>query len=264
MNRLLRCVWLSVAAACALAVAGVALAAPGALAATNNVCPPGGVSHTTFHGGLLVTGNNYCLLDHVTVHGGVTVTSGSDVDLENSSVTGGVSVRPGGEIEVGISLFSTGARSPSTVRGGIRLNQPVDWDIETAHIYGGVKINQLRIVPQVPFQQPTFCGNTVYGGMSVRGVSARQITFIGDPGEVLAGHLTCFRNRIHGSLSIQNSSTVVVEGNRVTGSVLLKASTVELNGNKIGGSLLCRTGTTILPGEAPDPSGNMVGGANTC
>jgi hypothetical protein len=256
--------FLAVAAACALAVAGVALAAPGALAATKNVCPPGGASHTTFNGGLLVTGNNYCLLEHVTVHGGVTVVSGSDVDLENSAVTGGVNVRPGGEIEVGISLFLTGARSPSTVRGGIRLSQPVDWDIETAHVYGGVKINQLKIVPQDPSQQPTFCGDTVYGGMSVRDVPARTMTWIGDPGEVLAGHLNCFRNHIHGSLSIQNSSTVVVEGNQVTGSVFLKASTLELNGNKIGGSLFCRPGTTILPGESPDPSGNTVGGANTC
>jgi hypothetical protein len=255
---------LAVAAACALAVAGVALAAPGALAAAKNVCPPGGASHTTFNGGLLVTGDNYCLLEHVTVHGGVTVVSGSDVDLENSTVTGGVNVRPGGEIEAGLSLFLTGARSPSTVRGGIRLNRPVDWDIETAHVYGGVKINQLKIVPQIHFQQPTFCGDTVYGGMSVRDVRARTMTWIGDPREVLAGHLTCFRNHIHGSLSIQNSSTVIVEGNQVTGSVFLKASTLELNGNRIGGSLFCRPGTTILPGESPDPSGNTVGGANTC
>jgi hypothetical protein len=87
---------------------------------------------------------------------------------------------------------------------------------------------------------------------------------LGDPGEVLGEHLTCFRNHIHGSLSIQNSSTVVVEGNQVTGSVFLKASMLELNANRIGGSLFCGSGTTILPGESPDPSGNTVGGANTC
>jgi hypothetical protein len=247
---------LAAVAAFALAVAGVALFAPGALAATTNVCPPGGASNTTFNGGLLVTGNNYCLLDHVTVNGGVTVVSGSDVDLENSTVNGGVRVRPGGEIEVGVSLFA-GVRSPSTVRGGIRLNQPVDWDIETAHVYGGVRITGgVKVFP-------SFCGNAVYGGMSVRGVSA-DITWIGDPGENLGGELTCQGNRIHGSLSVDNSSSLVVEGNRVTGSVFLKASTLELNGNRIGGSLFCRPGTTILPGESPDPSGNTVGGANTC
>jgi hypothetical protein len=247
---------LAAAAAFVVAAAGVALFAPGALAATKNVCPPGGASHTTFNGGLLVTGDNYCLLDHVTVHGGVTVVAGSDVDLENSTVNGGVRIRPGGEIEVGVSLFA-GVRSPSTVRGGIRMKRPVDWDIETAHVYGGVRITGgVKVFP-------SFCGNTVYGGMSVRDVSA-AITQIGDPGEILAGELTCLGNRIHGSLSVENSSTLEVEGNRVTGSVFLKASTLELNGNRIGGSLFCTDGTTILPGESPDPSGNTVGGANTC
>lgn len=255
--------YLAAVAASALAAASFALSAPGALAAAQNVCPPGGAAHTTFNGGLLVTGHNYCLLGHVTVHGGVTVAAGSDVDLENSTVTGGVDIRPSGEIEVGISLFS-GVRSSSTIRGGIRLDDPVDWDIETAHIYGGVKINKLKIVPQFPAQQPTFCGNTIYGGMSVRGVSARTVTWIGDPGEVLAGELTCLRNHIHGVLSIQDSSTVVVEGNHVSGSVFLRASTVELNGNTIGGGLFCTAGTTILPGESRDPSGNTVRGANTC
>jgi hypothetical protein len=100
--------------------------------------------------------------------------------------------------------------------------------------------------------------------MSVRGVSARTVTWIGDPGEVLAGELTCLRNHIHGVLSIQDSSTVVVEGNHVSGSVFLRASTVELNGNTIGGGLFCTAGTTILPGESRDPSGNTVRGANTC
>src|SRR6266571_1573035 len=172
----------------------------------------------------------------------------------NSTVNGGVSVRPGGEIEVGASLFS-GVRSPSTVRGGVRLTRPVDWDIETAHVYGGV-----RITGGVS-ALPTFCGNTVFGGMSVRDVSAAN-TWIGDPGETLGEEFTCLRNRIHGSLLLDNSATFVVEGNQVTGSVFLTGSTLELNGNRIGGSLFCRNGTAILPGESPDPSGNMVGGAN--
>lgn len=257
MNQLLRNVGLSAVAALVVAAAqAIGGASPGAFAAARTVCPPGGASNTTFNRGLLVTGNNYCLLDRVTVNGGVTVVSGSDVDLENSTVNGGVSVRPGGEIEVGVSLFS-GVRSPSTVRGGVRLTRPVDWDIETAHVYGGV-----RITGGVS-AFPTFCGNTVYGGVSVRDVSA-AITFIGDPGETLAGDLTCLRNRIHGSLLLDNSATFVVEGNHVTGSVFLTGSTLELNGNRIGGSLFCRNGAAILPGESPDPSGNMVSGANTC
>src|SRR5262249_57551783 len=99
---------LAVAAACALAVAGFALAAPGALAAAKNVCPPGGASHTTFNGGLLVTGNNYCLLDHVTVNGGVTVVSGSDVDLENSPGARGVNLTPGPDLELSFTLSHPG------------------------------------------------------------------------------------------------------------------------------------------------------------
>jgi hypothetical protein len=257
MNQLLRNVGLSAVAVLVVAAAqAIGGTSPEAFAATRTVCPPGGASHTTFNHGLLVTGNNFCLLDHVTVNGGVVVVSGSDVDLENSTVNGGVRIRPGGEIEVGVSLFS-GVRSPSTVRGGIRMRRPVDWDIETAHIYGGVRITGgVKVFP-------TFCGNTVYGGMFVRGVSAAT-TFIGDPGERLAGELTCLRNRIHGSLSLENSATFVVEGNHVTGSVFLSGSTLELNGNRIGGGLFCRNSTTILPGESPDPSGNTVGGANTC
>lgn len=237
-----------------------ATAAPQALSATQNVCPDGGVSDTTYQGGLLVTGDNFCSLGHVTVNGGITVDAGGVVDLENSTVTGGVKVRPGGEIEVGISLFG-GDLTTSTVYGGITLDDPKDWDIETAHIYGGVRIDHYT-APSSDWR-PTFCGNTVYGGMSLTDATV-SLTYIGDPGEKIAGELRCRRNTIYGSLSITGSSTLAVEGNRVTGSVSLDSSTLELNGNTIGGSLLCTGGTVILPGESPDPSGNTVGGSNTC
>jgi hypothetical protein len=50
----------------------------------------------------------------------------------------------------------------------------------------------------------------------------------------------------------------------VTGSVSVNASTAEVYGNTIGGSLLCTSGTVVFPPLGLDPSGNTVGGANTC
>src|SRR6266516_427307 len=245
---------LAAATAFALAVAGVALFAPGAVAATRTVCPPGGASDTTFNGGLLVTGNNYCLLDHVTVNGGVTVDGGSDVDLENSTVNDGVNVTPGGEIEVDLGSIFGGTPTFSTVNGGIVLNNPFDWDIETAHISGGVTVNTATS------EFPTFCGNTVIGNVSMRNVSV-DVTYFGDPVDEF---FECGGNTISGSLSISNSSFLEVEANTVNGSVSLSSSTLEFNGNTIGGSLSCSNGTVIVPGEPGDASGNTVGGANTC
>ncbi len=244
--------------ACSLLIVGQALAAPAAEASVR-VCPARGFSNTTINVDVVVAAGTYCLLDNVTINGTLIVHGVGD--LEGSSlVSAGVRVRPGGELEVGASLFG-GTVSKVTIRGGLSFNNPVDWDIETAHIYGGVTINQY-IAP--PGTAPSFCGNTVYGGMTVRNAYT-TITWIGDPGENLAGELTCRPNRIHGSLSISDSFTFVVEGNWVSRSVLLNASTVELNGNQIGGNLLCTGGTVILPPESPDdPSGNTVGGSNTC
>ncbi len=222
------------------------------------ICPPDGATDTTFHGGLVVTDGNFCSLSNVTVYGPVTVRAGGVIDLEDSRVNGGVIVQPGGEIEIGISLFG-GTETHSIVTGGLRLHDPIDWDIETATIFGGV-----RIVGGVEFN-PTFCGNTIWGKVSIKDVATDE-TWIGDPEpeEGLINGLPCEGNRIHGSLSLSDSSGFEVEGNVVQGSVLLKASSLELNGNTIGGSLICSKGTVILPPAGPDPSGNSVRGKNTC
>lgn len=243
---------------------GVVLVPPPAAIAGPTICPPGGASNTTISGGLQVTDGNYCLLDHVTVHGTIVVEAGGVVDLENSTVCGGVRVLRGGEIEIGLSRFFE-APSFSTVHGGLRLDHPVDWDIETARIMGGVRINGLL---HVFSPEPTFCGNTVSGGMHVANVSIPPPgeTFIGDPepDEGLFGG-PCEGNRIYGSLLMSHTrSGYEVEGNVVTGSVILRDSRLQLNGNAIGGSLICSHAMLLPPEFDSDPSGNSVRGRNTC
>jgi hypothetical protein len=202
------------------------------------------------------SGGVYCVLDHVTVDGSVTVRAGSDVDLENSRVTGGVWVQPGGEVEIGVSLFG-GEETHSVVGGGLHLDHPVDWDIETATIMGGVSITG-----DVLFE-PTFCGNTVVGAMRVSSSTPEEM-WIGDPEENFIGESPCTGNRILGSLTLVDSKGFEVEGNVVSGSVRLVGSQLELNGNRIAGSLLCSGGTVIDPPAPEDPSGNTVGGRDTC
>jgi len=237
----------------ALLSAVVLVAAPSASAATTNVCPPGGISNATIHGGLLVTNDNYCTLDHVTVYGGITVESGSDVDLEGATVTGGVHVLPGGEVEVDPGSVFGDNLQVSIIRGGMTLRSAVDWDIETARISGAV-----RIIGGTEFS-PTFCGNTVTGALSIQGVSTGVMWF-GDPNDEL---FDCRGSVISGSVWIRDSSFLEFEDNRVGGSVTVIGSTLELNGNTIGGSLHC-TGTTIVGGEPGDTAGNTVRGSNTC
>jgi hypothetical protein len=227
---------------------------PLASAATTKVCPPGGLFDTTVRGGLLVTNDNYCILDGVTVYGGVTIVAGSDVDLEGATVTGGVHVLPGGEIEVDPgSVFGDNPRV-STIRGGMTLRSAVDWDIETARISGAVRILGGAEA------NPTFCGNTIMGGLTVQNVST-SATWFGDPADE---DFECPGNTVTGSVSIRGSSFLEFEGNRIGGSIDLEGSTLEANGNHIGGSLLCSGGTTIVAGEPGDPSGNTVHGSNTC
>ena len=256
----MRSLWVLRSAVLLGAVAVCAFGAgPAGASGGRTVCPSGGISHTTIHGGLIVKGDMLCPIDHSTITGGVIITGGSDIDLESSKVLGGVRVRPGGEVEIGASLFG-GTKTVSTVRGGVHLRRPIDWDIESARIFGGVSVRG-GVDPQ---HGPTFCGNTVYGGMRVRNVTA-AITWIGDPTDRLTDVFVCERNRIHGTLRITNSSGFEVEGNHVTGSVILRASQVELNGNRIRGSLLCQRGATIMqPEDTSDPHGNTVRGVNTC
>jgi hypothetical protein len=248
---------LGLPAFCVAAVTAV-LVTSGSVAASTTVCPPGGLAYTTVSGGLLVNGGNYCTLDHVTVRGGVTVAGGSDVDLENATVNGGILIQPGGEIESDPGSVFFGSPAVSTVTGGIVLNQAVDWDIETTQITGGVNFNGFG----GHHSDPTFCGNTVFGPVSIRDLlTPAAPTFFGDPADEF---FECPGNTITGSLSIRNARTLEVEGNTVDGSVSVGASMLELNGNSVGGNLSCSRTTVILGGEPGDAAGNTVEGSNSC
>jgi hypothetical protein len=251
--------YLAATTSVAAASAAVALFVPGALAGTQTVCPPGGVSNTTVNGGLLVTEGNYCALADDTIRGGITILGhGGDIELDNSTVYGGIDVTPGGEIEVNPGSVFFGTPTTSTVYGGITLNHPSDWDIETATIYNGVTFTGALAVP---FSVPTFCGNTVVGNVGMNNVTP-PLSFFGDPVDEF---FDCPGNTITGSLSISNSSNLELEGNTIGGSAFLNASDLQFNANTIGGSLLCSNGTTIESGsDQGDPTGNTVRGANTC
>jgi hypothetical protein len=255
--------YLAAAVAVAAVSATITLFVPGALAATQTVCPPGGVSNTTINGGLLVTEGNYCVLAHDTIRGGITILgNGGDIELDNSTVYGGIDVTPGGEIEVNPGSVFFGTPTTSTVFGGITLNHPNDWDIETATIYNGVTFTGALAFP---FSQPTFCGNTVVGNVGMNNVTA-PATYFGDPAvDDQDEFFDCGGNTITGSLSISNSSNLEVEANTIGGSAFLNASDLQFNANTISGSLLCSNGTTIASGsDQGDPTGNTVRGANTC
>ena len=225
------------------------------------VCPKAGIIDMTVRGGVIVKGNVFCQIRHSTVRGGIVITRGSDIDLESSRVTGGIWVRAGGEVEIGTDLFA-GTKTVSRVHGGLHLTRPIDWDIESARISGGVAIRG-GVSPEA---SPTFCGNTVWGGVRVRGTTFATSSWIGDPTEPLTDTFgPCRGNRIHGTLRLVRTTGFEVEGNHVTGSVALRASTLELNGNRITGSLLCQAHTRLTHREDPsDPRGNRVGGRNTC
>jgi hypothetical protein len=246
------------AATVGLAVtAAVALFVPSALAGTQTVCPPAGLSNTTVNGGLLVTNDNYCLLQNDTISGGITILAGSDIELDASTVSGGINVTPGGEIEANPGSVFFGTPTTSTVYGGITLNHPTDWDIETTKIVGNFTVNG----GSSPEASPTFCGDSIIGNAQIANVST-GVSFFGDP---IDEFFDCGGNTISGSLSVSNSSFFEMEANTVGGSAFLNASDLEFNGNMIGGSLICSNGTTIESGSFQgDPSGNTVRGANRC
>lgn len=244
------------AAAAVAAVAAICVLAPGALAAAQTVCPPGGISDTTITGGLLVTGDNYCLLYNDTINGGVTIQGGSDIELDASTVSGGITVMPDGEIEANPGSVFGDTPTTSTVYGGITLNNPNDWDIETTTVFGGLSVDGAN-----PENQPSFCGNHIIGSVGIRNVSF-PVSWFGDSTDEF---VDCPGNTISGSFSLTNASFFEVEGNSIGGSVFLNASDLQFNGNTVGGSLICSNGTTVESGsDQGDPSGNTVGGKNTC
>jgi hypothetical protein len=254
-----------------VALAAAAVFTP-TTSAAGSVCPSGGIPApgSTVTGGLEV--DSFCLLTNVTVKGGIIVdqsAAGFGLFMEGGTVFGGI-VDNGGEVD---ALSIPGA--PLTINGGLRLYNAQDFDILDGTIRGGFTSSGGFDCSPVGgpgcFAVPNFCGNTVYGNMTITGVSTGWV-HIGDP-ELDEG---CSGNTIHGSFSLSNSTVVCpvslcgqpetneFEGNTVTGSVSVNASTAEVYGNTIGGSLLCTNGTQIFPPLGLDPTGNAVRGANTC
>ncbi len=228
-------------------------------------CPSSGTPPpaSQVRGGLEVDGT--CILDGVTVNGGITVDAGGHLQFQSSTVNGGISVLQCGELDVNATTNGAGVPTgtSATINGGIVINASAvctfpafsDADIRTAQINGGISVTG----SYNNVTTPLICSNGISGDVTMDNVVAPQF-FIGDPD----GTFGCPGNTITGALSVSNSTVFEVESNSVGGSVSLSGSTLQLNGNTIGGSLLCSNGTVILPGEASDPSGNTVQGANTC
>ncbi len=244
-------------------ITGPAALSADALAAKLS-CPSSGTPApgSQVQSGLEVNGT--CILDGVTVNGGITVDSGGHLQVLSSTVTGGISVLQCGELDV-LNLANP-TSTTSTINGDIVIKASAtctlpafsDVDIWTARINGA-----LSITGSYPtFITPTICNNEITRDLAIDNVTtaAPRQFLIGDPD----GPLGCPGNTIGGVLSVSNSSVFEVESNSVGGSVLLSGSRLQVNGNTIAGSLLCSKGTVILPGEASDPSGNTVRGANSC
>jgi hypothetical protein len=115
------------------------------------------------------------------------------------------------------------------------------------------------VSPPSLFLQPTICGNTINGTVTLSNVSTAGRVLFGDPSDP-DGSFGCPGNTVKGSLKVINSASTnrqqEYEGNTISGSVFLNASTIQLNGNTIGGKVKCSNGAVILPGEAGDPASN--------
>ena len=211
--------------------------------------PPGSV----VNGGMIVTG--VCILNQVTVRGGITVTATGSLELENSFVSGGIDVAPGGELDLGHTLSSnTPTNNPSSITGGIKFNGR-DLDLYNATVSGEVSVDG-----SAPNFFPSICGSNLSGALKLQNIATTGGAFIGDPGEGFPAN--CAGNLINGSLHVSDSVGLVeIEGNTITGSVILDNSTIELAGNTIGGSVQCTNVTFASDG---DPAPNTVGGAIHC
>ena len=219
--------------------------------------PAGPVPPVT--GGLTIDGT--CILKNNTIYGGLTVAGTGAVSLQGGTVSGGITVQPGGELDVNATTNGAGVFTGTTsaVFGGIGINNPFDVDIWNATIIGGVALTGGN-----PSSDPTICGNKIIGGVALRNITTVGFFYFGDPTDKIQFDGKCPGNTIQGSLAVTNSSTGEVEGNSVSGSVLLNGSRLQFNGNTVAGSLACTNGTTIRPPEAGDPSGNTIGGSRTC
>jgi hypothetical protein len=269
----------------------LALLPPSASAAAAAKCPSQGTPApgSTVSGGLEIDG--YCELHDVTVTGGMVVdptpdsmlsqAQWNDVDLFGSTVHGGIQVGAQSEVDSNVD-FSTGELKPgpTTISGGVRLDHALFSFIENATIDGGLTIDgggdaslfcqAVGVPPEFCLSNYPFCGVTINGNVWENDINSTQ-AFLGDPEEQFFSNANCAGNTIHGSVRMTNSNFIrsdgepsEIEGETVTGSVILDHSTLELSGNTIGGSLLCTNGTVIHPPAPGDNVGNTVRGRDTC
>jgi hypothetical protein len=271
----------------------------GAIAATTT-CPAGGTPPpgSTINGGLHVAGgfDGFCELKNVTVNGGITIDPTPDsmlstghwhgLDLIGSTVAGGVVVGDGSEIDANIDFgvnFSDFSVAPqhSTINGGVTFKDGGFAELVNTTVNGGLTItgnadySVLCAALGVPAAFCSggfaFCGNTINGNVSEKGVDGAQV-FLGDPNEQFFANSDCRPNTIRGSLTLTDGTfqrtfdhePSEIEGETITGSVILDNSVAEVNENTIGGSLLCKNGSVIHPPAAPDVAGNTVRGQDTC
>jgi hypothetical protein len=288
-----KCVTAGALLAAAAALAGVFTS--GAAAAKPARCPADGTppSGSMITGGLDVGGgvDGYCELRNVTVKGGITVEPTPDsfvaeghwnaVNLIGSSVTGGVVVGAGSEADANIDFsdFSVTPK-PSTINGGLRIDHGRFAFVLNSTIRGGLTVignidhslfcAVFDVPPEFCFGNYVFCDLTIDGNVSETDINGNQ-AFLGDPKEQFFANSDCRPNTIHGSVRMTNSNFIrfdgepsEIEGETVTGSVILDHSTAEVNENIIGGSLLCTNGSVIHPPPPPDIAGNTVRGKDTC
>lgn len=273
------------------AVTTVLVAYAPTASATSATCPGAGTPPpgSTVNGGLEIDG--YCELHNVTVNAGIVVDptpdsmllqgQWNDVDLFGSTVHGGIQVGPQSEVDSNVD-FSTGELKPgpTTISGGVRLDHALFSYIENATIDGGFTINgggdptlfcqAFGIPAEFCVDNYPTCGVTINGNVSLSGIDTTQ-AFVGDPEEQFFANSNCTGNTIHGSVQMRDSNFIrsdgepsEIEGDNVTGSVILDHSTLELSGNAVGGSLLCTNGTVIHPPAPGDIVGNTVRGRDTC
>lgn len=285
--------WLlaSLTVVAAISVAGFVSSAAGA---ATSKCPSGGTPApgSTVTGGLEVDG--FCVLQNVAVTGGIHVDPTADtsvflnwnlVDLIDSTVHGGVVVAKGSELDTSINEADFSVTSaPSTIDGGVKLDQSIFPVLANATVRGGIATDGITEPPTyvLPgfcgdagdpqcWNNDIFCGLTIYGDVVERNLDFTQ-AFLGDPLDFQFANSDCQPNTIHGSVTMKDSNFVrfdgepsEIEGDTVTGSVIVDHSTAEVSDNTIGGSLLCTNGTVIHPPASYElPGGNTVRGQDTC
>ena len=252
---------------------------PGSALAADTNCPSGGVPApgSSVNGRLTVDGD--CVLTNVTIVGGVLVTGVGHLTIYGSTLHGGVSVQPGGEFDSNQPPQAGGA---NTIHGGVDFDHGLDLDIKGGTVYGPVTLNGISrrgVILSV-------CDATFHGTLTIENMpSSFNISRLfsgvgaGDPGE-FDFTPDCGPNLFDGQVSILNSprSRIELEGNTITGSVVVDNSQASLSGNKISGSLSCTNGGHLTTYDADDTRTvfsslnrstvvgrpNTVNGSNSC